>query len=141
MLWQNQSIRVAFSCSIDGNKAGAEIQDKAWPADILNSEQQATKGRHYDPLHTKNGRKYYLRKETCHTITPGWFWSPTDEPRSWQTLYKLYSECRWKGVNMLLNVSQNTNGGANYPRTGWAGSSSLKRTIDNPTTVPGQQNR
>ena len=113
-----------------GGRGGAEVPDKAWPADILNSEQQATKGRHYDPWHTKNGKKYYLPEETCHTITPGWFWSPTDEPRTWQNLYKLYSECRWKGVNMLLNVGPDRRG--KLPED-WVGRlMSLKRAIDNP---------
>ena len=115
-------------------RQGVEVPDQAWPADLLNSERETSRGaRPYDPWHTKNGRKYYLPEETCDTMTPSWFWFPNEAPRPVQDLHQLYSTCRRKGINLLLNVGPDKRG--KIPQDRADRLMELKRAIDNPALV------
>ena len=43
-------------------------------------------------------------------MTRDWFYMDDDQPRSLDDLYDLYSQCRQKGVNLLLNVGPDKRG-------------------------------
>ncbi len=46
----------------------------------------------------------------CDPIGKEWFFVAGDKPRSDETLLKLYTECRRRGANLLLNVPPDKHG-------------------------------
>lgn len=64
-----------------------------------------------DTLNQGNrGGKYWIPAETDVSIRPGWFWHPTEHPKSLQELLKIYYSSVGRNSLLLLNIPPDTAG-------------------------------
>jgi alpha-L-fucosidase len=72
--------------------------------------------------------------EVCDTLCGHWFWEPGDSPRPLRLLYRLYSSCRSRGANFLLDVGPDRTG--RIPDASVARLMELKAAIDSKAGLP-----
>jgi alpha-L-fucosidase len=113
-----------------GFKDGAQISQGAWPTDLTDGEKTLPPPSGHNPVKFIDGKKYYVPMEVCDTVTPNWFWHPTDKPRSIRNLHYIYSKSLRRGANLLLNVSPDKTG--RIPAEQVNALLELKKMIENP---------
>jgi len=129
--------RLSPNCLVimnQGFRDGVEIPPGSWPTDLANGERTLPPRSGHNPLKTIDGKTHYIPMEVCDTIGKHWFWQPDDPPKPARSLYRLYSRCRERRANLLLNVPPDKTG--RIPKEHVDRLMELKRLIDNPELVP-----
>jgi alpha-L-fucosidase len=70
----------------------------------------ATMPPRYSPVKEVGGKTYYLPMQVHDSLSPSWFWKPTDPIKSVDDLKKLYSESVGRGASLMLNVPPDKTG-------------------------------
>lgn len=82
----------------------------AWPSDLIAIERRLPPDSGHKKWRSIEGKDYYMPGEVCDPIGKDWFWVEADQPRSDEELLSIFTACRQRRVNLLLDVPPDQHG-------------------------------